>query len=59
MDDKKNIEVIDISKKSRIVYAVAFIVPLVLGFLFVDDTKENAAILILLAIASFGYYLIC
>lgn len=52
MDDKKNIEIIDISKKARIIPIVAFFIPLVLGILFVDDTKENAAILILLAFVS-------
>lgn len=53
MDDKKNIEIIDISKKARIIPIVAFFVPLVLGILFVDDTKENAAIFMILAIVSF------
>lgn len=52
MDDNKNIEIIDISKKARIIPIVAFFIPLVLGILFVDDTKENAAILILLAFVS-------
>jgi hypothetical protein len=52
MDDKKNTEIIDISKKARIIPIVAFFIPLVLGILFVDDTKENAAILILLAFVS-------
>lgn len=48
-----NIEIIDISKKARIIPIVAFFVPLVLGIFFVDDTKENAAIFMILAMVSF------
>lgn len=53
MDNKKNIEIIDISKKSRIISILAFFAPLILGFLFVDGTKENAIIFMILAILSF------
>ena len=50
---KNSVEVIDVSKKSRIVSIVALIGPFVLGMLFGADTKEEVAFFGILSIASF------